>query len=179
LEKLDAAGDCVFAGVGCGDGEGFRGDVEGGDLGIGKVNGESDRDGSGAGADVGDLQRLVCRQELQDGFDEVLGLRARDEDGRGDVESEAIELLLACDVLDGLVAESAGDAAFVEGLLVRGELVVGVSDESSSGDLESVEEKKFSVACGCGAEMRVGGELGEGSGNSLAEGHAGGYLDGG
>ena len=109
----------------------------------------------------------------------MLGLGTRDEDGRADVESEAVELLLARDVLDGLVAESAGDAAFVEGLLVRSEFLVGVSEESRSGDLEGVEEKKLSVAGGRGVEIRVSGELGGGSGNGLAEGHAGGYLDGG
>ena len=32
LEEPDAVGDVVFAGVGCGDVEGLRGDVEGGDL---------------------------------------------------------------------------------------------------------------------------------------------------
>ena len=50
----------MLEGVGCGDGEGFRGDVEGGDLRVRKVDGQSDRDGSGAGADVGDLQRSFC-----------------------------------------------------------------------------------------------------------------------
>ena len=86
MEEPDAAGYVVFASVGCGDGEGFGGDVEGGDRGVGKMGGEGDRDGAGAGADVGDLQRLVCGQEFQDGFDEMLGLGARDEDGGGDVE---------------------------------------------------------------------------------------------
>jgi len=43
----------VFAGVACGDGEGFGGEVEGGDLGEGKMNGKCDGDGAGAGADVG------------------------------------------------------------------------------------------------------------------------------
>ena len=49
----------------------------------------------------------------------MLGLGARDEDGRGDVETEAVELLLASDVLDGLVAQAAGDVGLVEGLSGR------------------------------------------------------------
>ena len=118
MEEPDAVGDVVFAGVGCGDCEGFGGDVEGGDRGLGKMGGEGDCDGSGAGADVGDLQRLVCGQEFQDGFDEVLGFGARDEDGGGDFQCETVELLLAGDVLDGFVAQAAGDVVFVEGALV-------------------------------------------------------------
>ncbi len=78
---------------------------------------EGDRDGSGAGADIGDLQRLVCGQEFEDGFDEVFGFGARDEDGGRDFQGEAVELLLAGDVLDGFVAQTAGDVFFVEGVL--------------------------------------------------------------
>ena len=50
----------------------------------------------------------------EDGFDEMLGLGARDKDGGSDVEGEAVELLLAGDVLDGLVSKAAVDALFVE-----------------------------------------------------------------
>ena len=47
----------------------------------------------------------------EDGFDEVFGFGAGNEDGGGDVEREAVELLLAGDVLDGFVGEAAWMAA--------------------------------------------------------------------
>jgi hypothetical protein len=62
----------------------------------------------------------------EDGFDEMLGLGARDEDGRGDKEIKAVELLVAGDVLDGLVAEAAREDLPLEGLLLGGELAGGV-----------------------------------------------------
>ncbi len=62
------------------------------------------------------LQRVgLWGRRCEDGFDEVLGLGAGDEDGGGDVEGEAVELLLAGDVLDGFVVQAAGDASFVDG----------------------------------------------------------------
>jgi hypothetical protein len=47
----------------------------------------------------------------------MFGLGARDEDGGGDAEGEAVELLLAGDVLDGLVGEAAADEGVIGGLL--------------------------------------------------------------
>jgi hypothetical protein len=62
----------------------------------------------------------------EDGFDEVFGFGAGDEDGGGDVEREAIEFLLAGDVLDGFVGEAASNEGFVGGGLAAGEGLVGV-----------------------------------------------------
>ena len=62
MDEPDAVGYVVLASVDCGDCERFSGDVEGSDCGLGKIGCESDCDGTGARADVGDLQRLVCRQ---------------------------------------------------------------------------------------------------------------------
>jgi hypothetical protein len=89
-------------------------------VGLGEVDGQGDGDGSRAGAYVGDGNGVVVRETGEDGFDEMLGLRARDEDGGRDVEGEAKELLLANDVLDGLVSKAAVDASFVEVELVGG-----------------------------------------------------------
>jgi len=107
----------------------------------------------------------------EDGFDEMLGLRARDEDGGGDAEVEAVELLVAGDVLDGLVEEAASEALLVEGLLLRGEFADGVGEEGGSGYMECVEEKEFGVATGLGVEMRVGVELMRGECEGFAESH--------
>ena len=59
LEEEDAVGYVVFAGIGGCYGERVERDVESGDRGVGKVRGESDRDGAGAGAYVNELQRSV------------------------------------------------------------------------------------------------------------------------
>jgi hypothetical protein len=53
-KEADAVGQIVLAGVGLSDEEGFGRKIEGGDFGLGKMGGESQGDGSGAGADVGD-----------------------------------------------------------------------------------------------------------------------------
>jgi hypothetical protein len=175
-KEVDAVGHVVFAGVGGGDGEGFGGDVEGGDLSVGKVDGEGDRDGSGASADVYYLQRDVFWQTGEDGFDEVLGLGAWDQDGGSDVEEEAVELLLAGDVLDGLVLQAASDAGLITGLLLCGELACGVGEEGGAGNLQGVEKQELGVARGGCAEMLVVGELTGGGGDGLTEGHGGEVL---
>lgn len=166
-------GQIVLASVGFCDEEGFGREIEGGDFGLGKMGGKGQRDGSGAGADVGDAEGLVGeRPEVgEDGFDEMLGLGARNEDGGRDEEIEAVELLVAGNVLDGFVAEAASEALPVEGLLLRGELAGGVREERGAGDLERVEEKKLGVVAGLGAEVRVGVELVRGKGEGFAESH--------
>ena len=78
------------------------------------------------------------RQTFQDGFDEELGLGARDQDGRGDAELEAVELLLAGDVLDGLAGSAAVDGAVVGGLLGLGERAVRLGEERGAREVERV-----------------------------------------
>ena len=69
----------------------------------------------------GRVTRHSGRTELgEDGFDEEFGFGAGDEDGGGDVEGQAVEFLLAGDVLDGFVGEAAGDEAFEGGSLLGG-----------------------------------------------------------
>src|SRR3981189_598914 len=130
------------------------------------MGGKGDRDGAGAGTDVDDLQGLVCGQEFEDGFDEVFGFGARDEDGGSDFECEAVELLLPGDVLDGFVAQTAGDAVFVCSALVGAECAAGVGNEGGAGDLQGVKEEEFGVAGGGVAEVLVGVELCGGNGES-------------
>lgn len=166
-------GQVVLADVGFGDVEGFGGEVEGGDLGLGEMNGERDGDGSGAGADIGDADGVVGEglEVGQDGFDEVLGFGARDEDGGSDLEIEAVELLVAGDVLDGFVEEATGDGVCVGALLGFSDRAFWMSEEVGSGDLEGVEEEELGVASGLGEEVDVAGELGGGCEEGLAESH--------
>ena len=172
--EVDAVGYVVEAGVGFSNFEGFGGDVDGGDFGVGEMGGERDGDGSGAGADVGDAEGLVC-VDLghlgKDGLDEVLGLGAGDEDGWRDVEGEAVELLLAGDVLDGFVVEAAGDGCFVARGLFGGEGAFRVGEERRFCDVEGVEEEELGVAVGVGLEVLAAGERLRGSGEGLAERH--------
>jgi len=135
------------------------------------MEGECDGDGSGAGADVDEGLGLVVGETREDGFDEVFGLGARDEDGGSDVEGEAVELLVADDVLDGFEGEAAGDGGFVTGGLVGGEFAVGVREKSCAGERCGLEEEEFGVAKGVVAKVVVCGESGGGGGDGLAKGH--------
>ena len=108
--------------------------------------GERDGDCSGAGADVEDIERGLVVQFGEDGFDEVFGFGARDKDGGRDAEGEAVELLLAGDVLDGFVGEAAVDGGVVGGLLTGGEEAVGVGEVVGARDSERVEEEDEGVA---------------------------------
>ena len=141
------------------------------------MDGECDGNGARPGADIDELHRLTRGEECEDSFDEMLGLRTRDENCGADVEAKAVELLLAGDVLDGLELAAAVDGDLIESVLLGGEVAVWICDQGDTGDLQRVEEKKFGVAVGVFVEMWVGGQLGCGVGDGLAEGHAGGYLD--
>jgi hypothetical protein len=101
----------------------------------------------------------------------MLGLGSRDEDGRGDVEAETVELLPAGDVLDGLVVQAAGDGVFVDGLLAGGEFAVGVGQEGDAWDLQDVEEQQFGVASGVVSKVRTSDESCSSGGECLSEGH--------
>jgi hypothetical protein len=138
-----------------------------------EVDGEGDCYGSGASANVGDLQGLggiVGGEKLQDGFDQVLGFWARDEDVGGDLQEEAVELLLAGDVLDGLVLQAAGDEGVVVGLVLGGEFAVGMREEGDARELQGVEEEEFGVAGGGGVEVFISGELSCCGGEGFAKG---------
>jgi len=89
----------------------------------------------------------------EDGFDEELGFGAGDEDGGGDVESEAVKLLLAGDVLDGFVGEAARDEGCVGGGLLGGERAVGIGVVGGAGEIGGVEKEDEGVAGGVGAEV--------------------------
>ncbi len=88
------------------------------------------------------------REVGEDGFYEMLGFGARDEDGGGDFEGEAVELLLAGDVLDGFVFQAAGDVGFVKGFVGGGEARGWGGRGGSCGGF---------AGCGVGGARRRGG----------------------
>ena len=91
--------------------------------------GQCDRDSSRASADVEDFEWLRWIEFSEGGFDEVFGLRPRDEDRVRDAEGEAVEFLLASDVLDRLVGEATEDKDVVSDSLRGGECAVRISVE--------------------------------------------------
>ncbi len=87
LHEGDAVGEVVVRGVGAGNFECGEGDVAGCDLGVGKVRGECECDGSGSGTDIEYANLCWLRAgEVEDGFDEEFGLGAWDECVAGDAE---------------------------------------------------------------------------------------------
>ena len=115
LDEGDAVDEVVAGGVLLGDGEGRGVEVGGGDAGGGKLGGECERDGAGAGADVEHVgvAEVAGGDPAENGFDEEFGLGAGDEGVGGDAEHEAEELLMAGDVLEGLFGGAAGDEGAV------------------------------------------------------------------
>jgi hypothetical protein len=69
------------------------------------------------------------------------------------MEGEAIELLLAGDVLDGLIGEAAGDKSLIRGLLGGGEGAVGSGEEGGAVEVGGVEEKDEGVTLGVVAKV--------------------------
>ena len=167
LEEGDAVAEVEAAGVVLGDGEGGRIEVGGGDVGGGEVGGDGDGDGAGAGADVEDARGAeggAGGDPVQDGFDQELGFGAGDEGVAGDTEVEAVELLMAGEVLDGFFGGAAGDEGAVGAEEGGGELGVGVGDEPGAVAEEEMGEQSLGLAAVDG-----GGGFGEG----FAESHEG------
>ena len=153
LEKSDAVGKAKTGGVVLGDRQSRGVEVGGGDAGGGKVGGEREGDGASAGADIeyvggavgGAGGGLGCNP-MEDGLDEELGFGARDEGVAGDMEVEAVKLLLVGEVLDGLFGSPASDESAVGDVEVGGELGVGVGDEPSAVAEEDVGEERLGLA---------------------------------
>ena len=111
FKEADAASEAEAAGVVVGDSEGGGRDIDGGEVGVFEDGGERDGDGAGAGADIGNMKMRVGlgAGPVEDGFDEMLGLGAGDEDVGGDAEGEAEELLRASEVLERVLRGAAGN----------------------------------------------------------------------
>jgi len=159
-------------GVAASDVESFGREIDGVNLGVGQFAGEGDGDGSRSGANVDDFEAWAERKvvdEIEDGFDEVLGLRAWDEHGGGDEKVGAPELLVSGEVLQGLSGGAASDELVVLHLLGGGQLALGVGVEVGAVALQHMKDENL------GADARLcdscGFELGDGRVEGLAELH--------
>lgn len=99
--KRDAVEQAEFCRVGAGDVQGFRGQIEGLDLGLGMHGREVQGEASGAGAQVGDAGVGEIGEDLLGKQGELLGFRAWHEDMSGDLEGEFEEGCGAEQVLEG------------------------------------------------------------------------------
>lgn len=135
--------------------------------------GERNGDRSGSRAYVDDLKRRIAIEPSEDSFDEVLGLRPRDEDCRRYAESETVELLFAGDVLDGLIGKAALDEVIVGILFIGRQGAVGFRVESGTRDTEEMQEQQDGVAMRFSAKIWGGFELVSGSDDGFAESRRG------
>ena len=165
LEEGDVVGEAEAGGVVLGDGKGRGVEVGSGDARGGKLGGECEGNGAGAGADVEDVgpaESGAGSNPVENGFNEELGFGAGDEGVGGDAEVEAVELLVAGEVLDGFLGGAAGDEGAVGAKEGGGELGVGVGDEPGAVAEEEVCEEGLGLAA-----IDGGGGFGEG----FAESH--------
>lgn len=131
--------------------------------------GERDGDGSGAGADVGNGDGRVVWDALECGFDEVFGFRAGDENVGRDAEREAVELLLAGDVLDGLVLGAATEPLLIDGALFGRERHIWVREQEGAIDAGGAQEEQLGVAARGGQVPEASGSVGERGGEGRAQ----------
>jgi len=89
--------------------------------------------------------------EVEDGFDEVFGLRAGNEDVRGDAEAKAEELLRTGEVLERMLHGAARGQGAKGVEVARGEVVVGVGEEPGAVAMEDVGEQGLGIATGDGS----------------------------
>ncbi len=159
MHEANASCEVVAAGVFAGEREGGGGDVCGRDVRVRQMMCERDGDSAGAGADVENARLNRLLQFIEHGFDEVLSFRPGDEDGGRDAEGEAEELLLAGDVLDGLVLQAAADGGLIGGRLFGRDGAVGIGVELRASDTERVKEQRERVAGSGIAQIGRGGQL--------------------
>src|SRR5579875_2761775 len=88
-----------------------------------------DSNGPRASADVGDGLRPVLREQSKRCLDQNFGLGTRDKDGWREGKAQAVELLLAEDVLDGLMVPASAQKLVVIGDLGRGERHIRVRQQ--------------------------------------------------
>jgi hypothetical protein len=94
--------------------------------------------------------RLLRQTEGQERFDQVLGLGARDQDGRRDPERQRPELLRAGEVLERLVGGPPRREGPEPGRGVGLDGRVGVGMQPGAIGAENVRQQRFRLACGLG-----------------------------
>src|SRR5258708_32972581 len=143
----------MASGIGACDFKGSGREVGSVDFGGRQFFGEGESDAAGASSDVGDAQvrvgrEFLCasplnRNEVERRLNQVFGLRARNEDCRGDDEIHTPEFLVASDVLRGDSAGSLSESSFVPGLLIAGKLALRMRVEIRAVAVEREHEQGF------------------------------------
>ena len=124
FNQVDPVCDTMRLRILSGDGQGLCGDINRGDFGVRKLKSKGDCENAGAGADVEYMKVLIIRELLEDHVDKMFCLGAGDEDHRGHVEAETVELLLTDDVLNGFAVGAAKDALTIGEFFFFGQLPV-------------------------------------------------------
>ena len=135
------------------------------DFSVGKFLGQGQGNTAGACADVGDaksdfgpwpsdrrqwnsrrgLRSAVCGLQFEHGFDDVLGLGARDQHGWRDYEVHAPEFLMSRDVLCGNAASALGKSGIIAAGLFGGEFALGMSVQVGAVAVEGEHEEQFGI----------------------------------
>src|SRR6266850_25301 len=154
-EEMDAIGDGMARGVAAGDGDGRGRKVRGVNPCAGQLFCESDRDATGAGANVGDLQAFAAKCLLAAGanfadgeaverdFDEVFRFWAGNQDVRRNFKFQSPEFLFSGEMLRGLAARAARNELKETPGVRRGNLFLRVSVDPGAISAEDMKQKKF------------------------------------
>jgi len=114
------------------DCEGGGGPVDGGDCCVRQMVFESDCNRAGPGSDVHDAGLWEWRRQCNGVFNQMLCLRAGDENVWRNEKRKAVELRFADDVLDGFATIATFDESHEIGGLVVGEFFLPMGEKPSS-----------------------------------------------
>src|SRR6478609_10605367 len=156
--------------------QGFLGDVAGVNFRVRQLAGQRQGNASRAGAYVQQLQasgavERVFLYQLQNGFYHMLSFRARDEHGGRDQQIQPPELLMAGDVLRGAASRALANNFIKTGLLIGGELPLGMGVKIGALAAENKQQQQLGVQAG-GWHVIFDEDLVRGI-NGLLELHAG------
>ena len=141
----DAAIETEARGIGARDFQRVGGNFRGVNFGLRQLGGERQRNTAGAGADVDDSWLRDVQANLEHGFDQVLGFRARDQDSRADDEVQSPEFLVAGDVLRGNAASALLEGFVVASLFVGRKFALGMGVEIGAIAAEDEHQQDFGV----------------------------------
>jgi hypothetical protein len=164
--------DTEAPGVGARDFQRRGREIDGVNLGLRQFTGDSDGDGSRAGAYVDEFEARSQGEvvdEIEDHLDDVLGLRTRNEHGGRDEKVGLPELLMSSEVLQGLSHSAAPYEQVILRLLSLGKLALRVGEEIGAVAAEDVKDEDLGADAGCVDSCGI--ELGDGGVERVAELH--------